>query len=339
MRVALDAMGGDHAPAATVEGALIAARDYGIEVTLAGPEGALRAELARRGDAGAGVRVVNATEVIAMAEHPAQAVRAKRHSSMAVGMRLLKEGEAQAFVSAGNTGAAMAAALLALGRLHGVERPAIGALMPSLGGGVTLVLDVGANAECRPSHLAQFGHMGSAYVERALGIANPRVGLLSIGEEPTKGSPLTLEAYALLSASQLNFRGNVEGRDLVRGVADVIVTDGFTGNVVLKAAEGVLDLFGETLKGALTSHWYYLPAALMLRPALRGMAKRFDYSEYGGAPLLGVDGVVVIAHGRSDARAIANSIRVAAEVAGSGMLEALRDVFTRTPRAEDEAPP
>ncbi len=338
MRIALDAMGGDHAPAATVEGALLAVRQQGVEVALVGREDALRAELARHGSAPPGVTVVHASEVIEMDEHPAQAARTKRDSSMIVGMRLVKRGEAQAFVSAGNTGGAMAAALLALGRLRGVERPAIGALLPKLAGGVTLLLDAGANAECRPSHLVQFAHMGVAYLERALAVNNPSVGLLNIGEEATKGSPLAQEAHALLAASSLNFFGNVEGRDLTRGVVDVIVTDGFTGNVVLKTAEGVLEMFGRELKSALTSRPYYLPAALMLRPALNGLAKKFDYSEYGGAPLLGTNGVVVIAHGRSDAKAIASSIRVAAEGARSGMQDALRDVFARSPGVDADEP-
>ncbi len=327
MRVALDAMGGDHAPAATVAGALVAARRHGIEVVLVGREDVVGAELARRGPLPAGVRVVNASETIAMAEHPAQAVRAKRDASIVVGMGLLKRGEADAFVSAGNTGAAMAAALLALGRSRGVERPAIAGLLPTVSGGVTLALDIGANADCRASHLLQFAQMGAAYMEHALHVARPRVGLLNIGAEPTKGSALAQEAYALLSASPLNFVGNVEGQDLTRGLADVLVTDGFTGNIALKTGEGVVETLTRELRAALTSRWYYRPPAFLLKPAFRAFRKRFDYSEYGGAPLLGVDGVVLIAHGRSDAGAIAASVRAAAEAARSGMLEAIRDVF------------
>lgn len=333
MRIALDAMGGDDAPAVTVQGAVIAARQYGVDVALVGQEDALRAELAKQGDVPSGVTIVPAAEVVEMDEHPAHAVRAKRDSSIVVSMRLVRHGEADACVSAGNTGAAMAAGLLVLGRLRGVERPAIGALVPRPDGGVTLVLDVGANAECRASHLVQFAHMGSSYLERALGVAKPRVGLLSIGEEASKGNPLVQDTHAALTASDLNFYGNVEGRDLFRSIVDVIVTDGFTGNVVLKAVEGVLEMFQGELRSVLT-RWYNLPASGLLYPSLAAMRKKFDYSEHGGAPLLGVKGLVVIAHGRSDAKAIASSIRVAAEGVRSGMIEALRDALASAPASE-----
>lgn len=328
VRIALDAMGGDLAPAAAIEGALLACSRNDIQVALVGREDVLQRELARHGALLKGLDVIHAPQAIEMSEHPTQAVRSKRDSSIAVGLRLVREGEAQAFVSAGNTGAAMAAALLILGRVHGVERPAIGALVPRPSGGVTLLLDAGANAECRASHLLQFAYMGSAYLERVLGVPGPRVGLLNIGEEATKGSPLTQEVYPLLqTAPGLNFVGNVEGRQLASGAADVIVTDGFTGNVVLKTAEGVAEVISRELRSALSSRWYYLPAALLLRPAFRQTARKLDYSEYGGAPLLGIDGTVIIAHGRSDAKALANSLRVAVEAARSGMREALRDLF------------
>lgn len=330
MRIALDAMGGDHAPAVTVAGAILAAREYGLAVALVGREEALRTELAKHNDVPAGIDIVPASEVIEMHEHPASAVRAKRDASIVVAMRLVRHGEADACVAAGNTGAAMAAGLLVLGRIRGVERPAIGALVPRPQGGVTLALDVGANAECRPSHMLQFAHMGSAYLEHALGIREPRIGLLSIGEEATKGSPLVQEVHGLLLQSGLNFAGNVEGRDLFKGVVDVIVTDGFTGNVVLKTAEGVLEVFQGELRSTLTK-WHNLPAAAWLYPSLNAMRKRFDYSEHGGAPLLGVKGVVIIGHGRSDARAIASSLRVAAEGVRSGMIEALAGVFAGAP--------
>ncbi|HWO94417.1 MAG TPA: phosphate acyltransferase PlsX [Dehalococcoidia bacterium] len=327
MKIALDAMGGDDAPAATVAGGVLAAQRFGVDVVLVGQEEPLREELAKQRQVPAGVSIVPATQIIEMAEHPAQAVRQKRDASMVVGMRLVKQGEAAAFVSAGNTGAAMASALLVLGRIRGVERPAIGALVPLSDGRVTLMLDAGANADVRPSHLVQFAQMGAEYLRAALGVANPRIGLLSNGEEPTKGSTLVQEVHALLTTSGLNFYGNVEGKDLFEGLVDVIVTDGFTGNVALKSVEGVLAMINRELRNALTSHWYYIPGALMVQPALRGMAKKFDYSEHGGAPLLGVNGVVIIAHGRSDSNAIANSIRVAAEAVRSGMQDTLRHAF------------
>lgn len=321
--IALDGMGGDQAPAQIVLGALQAARGLEVEVVLVGQPEALATELAKHGPQPSNLRVVPATEVIGMDEHPAQAARHKRDSSIAVGLGMVRHGQAQAFISAGNTGAVMAGGIMYLGRIRGIERPCLVATIPS-GERMVLLLDVGANADCKPSYLLQFAQMGSVYLERALSVESPRVGLLSIGEEEGKGNELVREAYDLLKAADLNFIGNVEGRDVLRGVADVIVTDGFTGNVVVKAIEGTADFVRSQLEGAIRSRWYYLPPALALKGAFNGLRKRMDWREYGAGPLLGVNGLVFIGHGRSDARAIYSAVRVARQAVDSGMLEAMR---------------
>ncbi|MGQ9573240.1 MAG: phosphate acyltransferase PlsX [Dehalococcoidia bacterium] len=330
--IALDALGGDHAPQEIVQGAVLAARDLGIQVALVGPPGPLEQELAKAGPRPQGIRLVTASEVIAMDEHPAQAARHKKDSSIVVGLKLLKRGEADAFVSAGNTGAVLAASIMYLGRLRGIARPSLVALLP-VSGRPTLLLDVGANADCKPHYLLQFAEMGSAYMERIWKVNRPRVALLSIGEEETKGNVLTQEAYVLLrKASHLNFIGNVEGKDVASDMADVIVTDGFTGNVVVKTMEGTAAFIRAQLEGAIRSRWYYLLPGLILRGAFRRVQKRTDYREYGAGPLLGVNGLVFIGHGRSDAVAIRSALRVAREAVLSGMLEAMR------PRAEAAQP-
>ncbi len=319
--IALDAMGGDRAPAELVRGAALAARRHGLRPLLVGqPE---RLEPLLEAEArGLGLTIVPAGAAVPMDEHAVEALRGRRDSSIAVALALLKEGRAQAVVSAGHSGATMAAALLTLGRLPGIERPAIGVVVPSREKPVLLV-DVGANADCRPHYLVQFARMGDAYMRSMFGIERPRVALLSIGEEASKGNRLTLDAHALLVESGLNFVGNVEGRDIPRGVADVVVTDGFTGNVVLKTAEGVAEFLASVLRAEIRRRPHYLLAALLLRPALRAVMHRLDYAEYGAAPLLGVRGSVFIAHGRSDARAIANAVRAAAEAARAGVMDAL----------------
>ncbi|HEY8489379.1 MAG TPA: phosphate acyltransferase PlsX [Dehalococcoidia bacterium] len=328
MLIALDGMGGDHAPAAPVAGALQAVREFGVEVALVGPSAVLEEELARHGPRPSGILIAPASETIGMDEPGAQAARQKRDSSIAVGMTMVKEGAAAAFVSAGNTGACMAAAVMVLGRVPGVDRPALGVAMPTTTGRPTFLLDVGANAEARPGYLVQFAYMGQAYVERAFGVERPRVGLLSIGEEAGKGNQLVQEAHGLLrKQSRLNFIGNVEGKDIVRGVADVVVTDGFTGNVVLKASEGVADLVLGELRWALTSRRRYRLAALAVRSAVLDVRRRLDYAEYGGAPLLGVNGVVAVAHGRSDARAIRSALRMAHQIAQGGLTGAMREAL------------
>ena len=325
MLIALDAMGGDYAPTETVKGALLAVRETDVEVALVGLPDVLEAELARQGhgEPPPSVRVVPASEVVGMHEPAAQAVRQKRHSSINEALRLVKEGEASAVVSAGNTGAVVASALLVLGRLGGIKRPALGAYFPTGRYGV-LALDVGANADCKPSYLVQFAHMGSIYMERVYGVKRPRVGLLSIGEEEGKGNALTREVYDRLQHSPLNFVGNVEGKEIMNGEVEVVVADGFTGNVAVKMGEGMAEFMFRELKKAVGARLRYRLGALLMLDALRGMRRRLDYAEYGGVPLLGVNGVVVICHGRSHAQAIKNAIRTAKEAAASGMLEAMQ---------------
>ena len=328
MLVALDAMGGDHAPAAIVAGALLARRELGIEIALVGDRLIIEAELARDGARQSGIEVVHASEAIAMEEHPAQSVRAKRDASINVAMEMVKRGVAGACVSAGNTGAVMASALMTLGRIHGIERPALGTLAPFTPAGV-LVLDVGANADVKPHYMVQFAQMGSVYAERVLGIANPRVALLNIGAEDTKGSELVQDVFERLQKAGVNFVGNIEGGEVHRGKADVIVTDGFTGNVAVKVTEGVADFIFRELRSTIYAKLRYKLAAAMLRPALLQMREKMDPGTYGGVPLLGVNGVVTIAHGNSDARAIKNALRFASDGASSGMLDMIRSVSGR----------
>jgi glycerol-3-phosphate acyltransferase PlsX len=322
-------MGGDHAPREIVRGAVLAARELGIRVALVGQPALVEAELAKNAPRPEGISLVPAGEVIAMDEHPAQAARHKKDSSVVVGLRLLKKGEAAAFVSAGNTGATLAASIMYLGRLRGIERPSLVALLP-LSGRLTVMLDIGANADCKAKYLLQFAEMGSVYMQRVWKVERPRVALLSIGEEETKGNQLAQEAYALLKqAKHLNFVGNVEGRDVPAGVVDVIVTDGFTGNVVVKTMEGVANFIRGQIEGAIKGNPIYWLPGLALRGAFRGVQKKTDYREYGAGPLLGVNGLVFVAHGRSDALAIKSSLRVAREAVLSGMLEALRPAAGR----------
>lgn len=337
MRVAVDAMGGDHGPAVIVAGAIAGARAYGVGVAVVGRASEL-APLVERADAvGLDIEVVDAPDVIEMDEHPAQAARRKPNSSISLALRAVKDGHASAMVSAGNSGAVMATALLVLGRVPGIERPAIAAFLPSLNGR-TLVLDLGAVTDPRPHHLVQFARMAHVYVERVLGKDNPSLGLLSNGEEPTKGNQLVQEVYPLLAAAPgLNFKGNVEGKDVLRGTVDIIVTDGFTGNVALKVAEGVGVFVGEILRAELTATLPRKLAALALRPAFRAVRARLDPSEIGGAPLLGVAGPVIIAHGRSDEKAIANAVGVARRAAEQDLASAIASAI-RAPASPAPVP-
>lgn len=323
--IALDAMGGDHAPDEIVKGAVDAARGLGVRVALIGIEENVRARLAAEKYDGDLIEVVPATEVIEMEESPAQAARQKKDSSIVVGLKMVKEGKADAFVSAGNTGAVMAGSIMYIGRVRGIERPSLVGLLP-LSGRLATFLDVGANAEVRPVHLLQFGQMAAAYMEKVWKVERPSVALLNIGEEESKGTTLTQEAYDLLEESGLNFVGNIEGRDVPMGKVDVIVTDGFTGNVVVKTMEGMAEFIQGELRNAIKSRPWYMLAGLFLTPAFGKMRKTLDYREYGAGPLLGINGLVFIGHGRSDARAIYSSLRVAREAALAGMLEAIRDV-------------
>jgi glycerol-3-phosphate acyltransferase PlsX len=309
--IALDAMGGDNAPDVVVDGAVLAARELGVRILLVGKLEQIEPRLNSQG-APPSIEIVHASDVIAMDEHPANAVRAKPDSSMVVGMRQVKEGRAGAFVSAGSTGAVVAAGILELRRIRGVNRPALSATYPTRRG-VTLVLDVGATPDCKPGYLAQFGMMGSVYMERVFGMDRPSVALLSNGEEDMKGSALIQAAHHKLRELPLNFVGNVEGNDIPAGTADVVVCDGFTGNVVLKLSEGLASsingLIREEIQASIVSKLF----AIGVLPAFRRVRKRMDYAEYGGAPLLGVNGICIKAHGRSNALAIKNAVRVAAQ--------------------------
>ncbi|MCK4242531.1 MAG: phosphate acyltransferase PlsX [Dehalococcoidia bacterium] len=323
MRIAVDAMGGERAPQEVVRGAVMACRDRCGEIVLVGKESILRSELAHYHPEDSQLSIVDANEVVELHEHPAQAVRQKRDSSIVVGMNLLKRGDVSAFVSAGNSGAVMAAALLTLGNIKGIERPALGFLFSGPEHPV-LLLDVGANADCKPGFLVQFAQMGSVYMERVYAMERPRIGLLSNGEEENKGNQLVRESHKLLKNTSLNFIGNVEGNDVVTGKADVVVTDGFTGNVLIKEGEGLGELVLHSLRRTLARRPHLRIAAFFWGSALRNTIKRLDYSEHGGAPLLGVNGNVIIAHGRSDAKAIQNAIFTAKQVVEQGVLEALR---------------
>jgi len=312
--IAMDAMGSDRAPKPEIEGAIQAARRFGIPVTLVGPEEALRAELSRHSAAGSlPISVAHASEFITMDDKAVQAVRSKRDSSMRVGLRLVREGQASAFITAGNTGAAMATAKMVLGGLPGVDRPALVAVIPTAVGSVCTLLDVGANVDCKPHNLEQFAVMGDIYFRSMFGVEKPRVGLLSIGEEEGKGNELTREAYDLLKLLPVNFIGNVEGRDLYNGEVDVIVADGFVGNVALKTSEGVAHLVRQVLKESLAATITSQVGALLSSSAFADFKKRLDHTEYGGAPLLGVKGACFITHGSSNVNAIKNAIRVASE--------------------------
>lgn len=337
MKIALDAMGGDKAPVETVKGALQAASAYGVEVALVGPPDVIEAELKKHGPRHHGISIVPATEAILMEEDKiVQAVRNRRDASVNVAHHLVRRGQAQAAVSAGNTGAVMASAITVLGRIRGIDRPAVATLLPYNAGRV-LLLDVGANPECRPSYLVQFAQMGAVYMEKVLGIKNPRVALLNIGVESVKGNDLTKEAFERLSEASVNFIGNIEGVEVHKGTAEVVVTDGFTGNIALKVGEGLADYILEQVQAVVRSSPFFLTAALLMKPALRRALKRLQYEEYGGAYLLGVNGVVVIAHGRADASAISNAMRVAKIAAESGLIETMRASLGTTAPAEATA--
>jgi phosphate acyltransferase len=316
-------MGGDHAPGPIVDGALAAARYSGVAVTLVGRADAISAELRRHADASAlDVIVVEAPDVVAMDEAAASVLRKKPRASIRVAAELVRDGAASAVVSAGHTGAAVMAAHATFGMLKGVDRPALAPAIPTRTG-MAVLLDAGATVECKPAHLLQFGVMGAVYAQTLLGVAAPRVGLLSIGEEEGKGNDLTKEAYRLLKAAPLTFVGNVEARDVFSGKADVIVCDGFTGNVVLKLSEGLVEMVEEQLGEELSSTFSSQVGYLLSRRAFRRFRKRVDYSEYGGAPLLGVSGLVLVCHGRSSAKAIRNAVVAASRFVADQVLAAV----------------
>jgi glycerol-3-phosphate acyltransferase PlsX len=325
MKIAVDAMGGDHGPSVVVEGAVAAVRELGASIILVGDSTAIEQELRRLG-AGAGtpgIEVQHASQVVAMAETPSHALRRKRDSSLRIAAELVRDGKASAFVSAGNTGAAMAVSMFVIGVLRGIDRPAIAAVLPSLRG-FTVCLDVGANIDPKPWHLFQFAVMGHVYARDILGLPTPRVGLLSVGEEEGKGNELTREAYEQLKESSLNFLGNVEGRDIYNGRCDVVVTDGFTGNVALKISESMAEMLGQMMKEELSRDLRSKVGAALALPAFGRFKKRVDYTEMGGAPLLGIDGAAIICHGRSPSKAIKNGVRVAGGWAKAGLNEHIK---------------
>jgi glycerol-3-phosphate acyltransferase PlsX len=313
--IALDAMGGDHAPHAEVAGAIQAARELGVRVLLVGQQNVVRQELDGQAPGALNIEIVHAPEVITMRDSPLQAYKRKKGSSLHAAARLVRDGQADAMVSAGNTGAVMAVAHFTLGTLGAVDRPALAAPFPTTKGKVSVMLDVGANVDSKAVHLEQFAVMGEIYYRVIFGTRRPRVALLSIGEEEMKGNELTRETHNRLKKMPLNFVGNVEGRDVFAGEVDVIVCDGFVGNVALKISEGLVSYFTHALRDALNKDLRAKMGALLSRPAFKGFKDHLDYSEYGGAPLLGIRGVTIIGHGRSNANAIKNAIRVAAELA------------------------
>lgn len=318
MRVAVDAMGGDNAPRIEVEGAVSAARQWGIPITLVGKRDVLESELSRHHVSGLDIAIVHASEVVGMHDSASDAVRKKRDSSVRVSFDLVRNGEAAAVVSAGNSGATMAAAMFVLKRVKGVDRPAIAQVFPTLRGR-TVILDIGANVECKPLHLVQFAIMGHVYAQHVLGVDSPRIGLLSNGEEESKGTELTRESNRLLRRTSLSYAGYVEGRDIFNGSVDVVVCDGFVGNVVLKLSEGLAEAIGTMLKDEIKGSFLSRIGYLLSRSAFNRFRKKVDYAEYGGAPLIGVDGVGMICHGGSNVKAIRNAIRFAHEYAEKGV--------------------
>jgi glycerol-3-phosphate acyltransferase PlsX len=325
MKIALDAMGGDKAPVSIVDGAVEAVREASgrFTVVLVGRQSEVESYLNKKGYQRNHLELKNASEVIGMSESPATAIRRKRDSSIVVAARLHREGEVDAVVSAGNTGAAVASSLVSLGRIRGIDRPAIAIFYPSRNGG-TVVLDGGANSDCLPKHLKQFGLMGAACAEKFLGRENPKIGLLNIGEEPSKGNELTRQAHALLAGSGLNFIGNVEGRDVIAGTVDVVVTDGFVGNVLLKFTESIIHYFNSLIKEGIERNIGARVGAVMMKPVFGMVKKTLDYAEYGGMPLLGVDGVTIIGHGGSSSKAIKNAILAAERFVKIGVNEKIK---------------
>ncbi len=331
IRIAVDAMGGDNGPAVIIDGALAGARAQRAKVLLVGNVSDMEAGLSLVKTTGVDIEIVEATDVITMADHPAQAVRRKPQSSINVALRLMADGKADAMISAGNSGAVMAASLLVLGRVRGIERPAIASYIPTVKG-KSLLLDLGAVTDPKPSNLVQFAEMGEVYVERILNVKNPTIGLLSNGEEPTKGNALVQQVHLLLAArDDLNFVGNVEGKDVTMGTVDIVVTDGFTGNVALKTAEGVAMFLMDLLREEMTSTIPRKLAAFVLRPAFRSLRSKIDYAEIGGAPLLGVNGAVIISHGRSSARAIENAVSVGARAAQYDLAGGIAERIAKVP--------
>jgi phosphate acyltransferase len=322
MKIALDAMGSDKRPAPDVEGAVLAVREFGVTVCLVGDETKIKLELAKHDTRGLDLPIIHTPTEIAMKEH-VDAIKAKKDASMNVAVRMVKDQTADAFVTMGNSGAAMATALLTLGRIKGIDRPGFAAVLPS-GDSRTLLIDIGANVEVKPENLGQFALMGSIYMERVLGVRHPRVALLTNGEEEGKGTSVHRDAHVLLKNLKINFIGNAEGKDVPRGFADVIVSDGFSGNIMLKTMEGTAEMLVEFLKGEISRRPLAMVGALLAKPAFDALKKRLDYAEIGGAPVLGVNGVTIIGHGRSNAKAVKNAIRAAKQAVEGNLIEVIR---------------
>jgi glycerol-3-phosphate acyltransferase PlsX len=330
--IAIDAMGGDHAPAQPVAGAILAARELGVPIRLVGRSSDIEAELSRHRITGLPIEVVHASEIVGMDESPVTAFRRKKDSSLHRGAGMLRDGATQAFVSAGNTGAVMTTVKMLCGLLEGVERPALCAVVPNLSG-PSVWLDVGANVDCRPVHLVQFAVMGHLYAREVLGLTSPRIGILSVGQEESKGNEVTREAFKALKEMPLNFIGNVEGRDIFNGKADVIVCDGFIGNVALKAVESAVEAVMHFMKDEISKSLMAKAGYVLARPALRNFRRKVDHVEYGGVPLLGVKGTAIVSHGGSSAVAIRNAVRVALDFNRHRVNDRIHeDIATLVPR-------
>jgi len=312
MKIAIDAMGGDNAPQAAVEGSIQAVREYGVTVYLFGIENEIKKYIPEDLKNDERIKIIDAPEVIQVEDSPVQAIKQKKNSSMVLGLKAVKDGECHAFLSAGSTGAFLAGSLLKVGRIKGIDRPALAPILPTINGGGCMIIDGGANTDCKPRNLSQFAILGSVYMAKVAKVNNPKVGLLNIGAEDSKGNDLVKEAYPILKdMSNINFVGNVEARDVVDYACDVLVADGFAGNVLLKGVEGTALSILKALKKEMMSSLKSKIGALLLKGSLRGFKKKFDYTEVGGAPFLGIDGIMIKAHGSSDAKAIKNAVRQA----------------------------
>jgi len=334
MRIAVDAMGGDYGPRVTVEGAVKASQEYQVEVLLVGVEELIKTELLKHKDSGKRVSIVNAPESISMGEG-ILSFRKKKNSSIRVGAQRVKNGEADALVSIGNTAAVVYVSKKVLGSLSGVDKPALALLVPNLDG-LTLLLDVGANVDCRPHHLEQFAIMGQIFMENVLGMKNPKIGLMSIGEESSKGNELTKEVFEKLQSSAMNFIGNVEGKDIYSGKADVIVTDGFIGNVALKVSEGVVETLFYMVRNEVIKNFFAKIGFLLMKRNLKKMYRKVDYSEYGGALLLGLNGVCIIGHGRSSVNAVKHAVRLARDFVASRVQDKIQHEMARVFQVSSE---
>jgi glycerol-3-phosphate acyltransferase PlsX len=329
IKIAVDAMGSDHAPKPEVDGAVQAAAEYGIPIVLVGSTDRIRPILAEHQIDGLPIEIVHASEAVTMQDAPTTAFRRKKDSSINVAEQLMRDGRVSGVISAGNTGAVMATAKFVVGALPVVDRPALSTVLPTQKGKPAILLDVGANVDCKPHHLNQFAIMGDIYSRTIFGIRRPRVGLLSIGEEDSKGNELTKEVFKSLKRAPINFIGNVEGRDIFKGEVDVIVCDGFTGNVVLKLSEGLYETFIEMLRQELQKTLTAKVGSIFAQNAFRQFKRRLDYSEYGGAPLLGIKGITIVCHGRSNANAIKNAVRVANEFCKHNVNDAIQREFNK----------